>query len=357
MGFFAKVKNMISNSLAAKVAAGVATLVLLGGGTVGLAYAGGLTGAKTAVGVALINTFVTDAKELFTDVKEQGGELLVEVSGEELSLDALGIGGGMSFPDTKIRLLARSNPEQEVNATADFLVSDNVLLSANAYVNKEMWQVTVPKLFSTVLTAKHYAEDTVKDFVSDGISNGMMENLNKAYEEYLAGTEIKKGRKEELRINGVKYNCRVYQADLPAENAKGFADAVLSELREQGIELGSAPEFTDTVSFTFHVCKEHMVSINAKWTTKRMENGEAITYPGSFKMIPSRDGQFSLNVAAKGKEWNVKGYLKTAQNEILPLAGKQLDVLAMTEADEAGLKAEISKNITRLMFKWMGLLN
>ena len=62
--------NLISDSLVAKVATGVAIVVLLGGGTVGLAYASGLTGVKTAVGVALINTFVTDAKELFTDKKE-----------------------------------------------------------------------------------------------------------------------------------------------------------------------------------------------------------------------------------------------------------------------------------------------
>jgi hypothetical protein len=52
----------------------------------------------------------------------------------------------------------------------------------------------------------------------------------------------------------------------------------------------------------------------------------------------------------------VKGYLKAAQNEITPLAGKQLNVLVMTEEEEAALKAEISKNITRMMFKWMGLL-
>jgi len=33
-----------------------------------------------------------------------------------------------------------------------------------------------------------------------------------------------------------------------------------------------------------------------------------------------------------------------------------LNVLHMTEEEEVALKAEMSKNIARLIFKWMGLL-
>lgn len=356
MGFFTKFKKKVSSSFAAKAVAGAAIVMLLGGGTAGLAYAGGLTGAKTAVGVAFINTFVTDAGKLISDVQEQGGELLVEFSGQEISLDSLGIGGGMTFPNTTFRLLARSNPEQEVNASLDFLVADNVLLSANAYVNRELWQVTVPKLFSTVLTAEHYAEDAIKDFVSDGVPKDLLEKLCKAYEEYLADTEIEKGKREELRINGVRYNCRIYQTNLPADNINGFIAAARKELSSYGVELGNVPAFADDVSLTFHICKERMISISAEWTTQKSANGEMVDRPGNIKLISGQNGKFSLDVEAEEKEWSVKGYLKTSPNNIAPLTGKQLNIFAMTKEEEAGLKAEISRNITRLMFRWMGLL-
>ena len=74
MGFFTKLKSKLASSVAAKVATGVAIVALLGCGTVGIAYASGLAGVKTAVGVALINTFVTDSSKLFKEVQEQGGE-------------------------------------------------------------------------------------------------------------------------------------------------------------------------------------------------------------------------------------------------------------------------------------------
>lgn len=356
MGFFTKLKNKLSNSVAAKVAAGAAIVALLGGGTVGLAYAGGLTGAKTVVGVALINTFVTDTTELFAEVKEQGGELFMELSGQELSLDALGVGGGMSLPNTKFRLVAKSNPEQEVNATLDLMVSGNVLLEANAYANKEMWQVTVPKLFSAVLTGKFDADDAAEDFLGGEQTGEFLGKLGAAYEEYLADTEFQKGRKKELSINGVPYNCRIYQADLPAENVKGFIAAVSKELSVYGMEVGTAPALTGKVSLTFHVCKERIVSIDAKWTSEIVKNGETITCPGRLTMLPLKSGEFSLEVLANQKEWGLTGCLKAAQNEITSLAGKQLDVLNMTEEEEDTLKAEMSKNIARLMFKWMGLL-
>jgi len=356
MGFFTKIKNKISNSVAAKVAVGAVIVALLGGGTVVLAYASGLTGEKTAVGVAFFNTFVTDANELFKEVKEQGGELSMELSGQELSLDTFGVGGGMSLPNPKFLLSAKSNPEQELNATLELRVSNNTLLTANAYVNQEQWQVSVPKLFSAVLTGKHNAEESQKKSASDGISKELLEKLCKAYEEYLSDTEIKKGRKEELRINGVPYSCRVYQAAYEAEQVKGFIAAVMEALSAYGMETGDAPALTGKVYLTFHVCKERMVSIGAKWTSEAEEDGKATTYPGSLKLLPSRDGNFSLQVSAEGKEWNVKGCLKVAQNEVTPLKGKTLDVLAMTEEEEAALRLEISKNIAKLMFRWMGLL-
>lgn len=356
MGFFAKLKEKIATSVAAKVAAGAAIVALLGCGTVGIAYAGGLTGAKTAVGVALINTFVTDAKELFSDVKEQGGELSLEVSGQEISLDTLGISGGMTLPDAKLQLLAKTNPEQEINATLNLLVSDNKLLMANAYADKEQWQVSVPKLFSAVLTGTYDAEDITEDFIDSEQAGDLLEKLSSAYEEYLADTEIKKGKREELRINGVRYNCRVYQAELPAEKVNGFMTAVSEELSNYGVELGTEPNLTGKVSLIFHVCKERMVSIRAKWTSEMIEDGATITCPGGFTMLPSRNGEFSLEVSANQKEWGVKGYLKAAQNEITPLDGKQLNVLTMTEEEEAALQTEMSKNLTRLMFRWMGLL-
>jgi len=356
MEFFTKLKNKLVTSLAAKVAAGVAVAALLGCGTVGIAYASGLTGVKTAVGVALLNTFVTDTKDLFSDVKEQGGELSLEVSGQEISLDTLGIGGGMTLPDAKLQLLAKSNPEQEINADLSLLVSDNTLLTANAYADKEKWQVSVPKLFSSVLTGTYDKEDVAEEFPDSEQAGEFLEKVSAAYEEYLADTEIKKGRKEELRINGLNYNCRVYQAELPAENVNGFIATASEELNAYGVELGTAPALTGKVSMTFHVCKERIVRILAKWTSETEENGEIITCPGGFTLIPVPTGEFSLEVSANQKEWGVKGYLKAAQNEITPIAGKQLNVLSMTEEEEAALKAEMSKNVTRLMFKWLGLL-
>ncbi|MBP3595138.1 MAG: hypothetical protein J6J44_11455 [Lachnospiraceae bacterium] len=356
MGFFTKLKNKLASSMAAKVATGGAIVALLGCGTVGIAYAGGLTGAKTAVGVALINTFVTDSSELLEEVQEQGGELSLEVSGQEISLDTLGIGGGMSLADVTLRLFAKSNPEREVNATLDLLVSDNKLLTANAYADKERWQVSVPKLFSAVLMGTYDAEDITEDFIDSEQAGELLEGLGTAYEEYLADTEIKKGKKEELRINGVRYNCRVYKAELPAENVKGFIGAMLEEFSAYGVKAGVAPNLTGKVSLTFHVCKERMVSIRAQWTSEIEEDGITITCPGSFTMLPSGNGEFSLEVLANQKEWGVKGYLKAAQNEITPLVGKQLNVLSMTEEEEAALKAEMSKNIAKLMFRWMGLL-
>ena len=356
MGFFTKLKNKLASSVMAKVAAGAVVVTLLGGGTVGLLYAGGLTGAKTAVGVALFNTFVTDAKELFSDVKKQGGELSLEVSGQEISLDTLGIGGGMSLPNTSLRLLAKSNPEQEINAALDLLASDNVLLTANAYANKEQWQVTVPKLFGAVLTGNFDTENGVEEFIDSKQAEEFFEKVNAAYKEYLADTEIKKGRKEELCIDGLNYNCRVYQAELPAENVNGFIAAMLEEFSAYGIEAGTAPNLAGIVSLTFHVCKERIVSIRAIWTLEMVEDGATITCPGGFILIPAPKGEFSLEVSANQKEWGVKGYLKAAQNKITPLVGKQLNVLHMTEEEEVALKAEMSKNIARLIFKWMGLL-
>ncbi len=356
MGFFAKLKEKIATSVAAKVATGVAIVALLGCGTVGIAYASGLAGVKTAVGVALINTFVTDSSKLFEEVKEQGGELSLEVSGQEISLDTLGIGGGMSLPNVTLRLLAKSSPEQEINAALDLLASDNVLLTANAYANKEQWQVTVPKLFSAVLTGEVAEETIEEDFIDSEQTGEFLEKVISAYEEYLADTEIKKGKKEELRIKGVRYNCRVYQAELPAENVNSFMDAVLEELSAYGVKTGTAPNLTGKVSLTFHICKERMVSIRAKWTSEIEENGITITCPGSVTLIPIPSGEFSLEVSANHKDWGVKGCLKAAQNEIAPLAGKQLNVLNMTEEEEAALKTEMSKNIAKLMFRWMGLL-
>ncbi len=356
MKFFTKLKNKIATSVAAKVAAGTVIVGLLGCGTVGIAYAGGLTGAKTAVGVALINTFVTDTAKLFDDVKEQGGELSLEVSGQGLSLDTLGIGGGMSIPNTKFRLLAKSNPEQEINAVLDLLASDNVLLTANAYANKEQWQVTVPKLFSAVLTGTIDTEAAKEEFIDSEQAGELIKKLGAAYEEYLADTEIKKGKKEELRIDGVPYNCRVYQAELEAEKVNGFIAVALKEFSAHGVELGTAPVLTGKVSMTFHVCKERIVSIRTKWTSKTEENGETIACPGGFTLIPVPSGEFSLEVSSNKKEWDVTGSLKEAQNEITQLAGKQLNVLTMTEEEEVALKAEMSKNIAKLMFRWMGLL-
>lgn len=356
MRFFTKLKSKLASSVAAKVVTGVAIVAILGCGTVGIAYASGLAGVKTAVGVALINTFVTDAKVLFSDVKEQGGELSLEVSGQEISLDSLKIGGGMTLPDAKLQLLAKSNPEQEINAILDLLVSDNTLLTANAYADKEQWQVSVPKLFSAVLTGTYDKEDVAEEFIDNKQAGEFFKKLSAAYEEHLADTEIKKGRKEELSINGLKYNCRVYQAELPAENVNGFVTSVREELSNYGVELGTAPKLTGKVSLTFHVCKERMVSIRSKWTSEMIEDGASITCPGGFTMLPSENGEFSLEVSANQKEWGVKGYLKAAQNEITPLDGKQLNVLTMTEEEEAALKAEMSKNLTRLMFRWMGLL-
>jgi len=356
MGFFAKLKEKIATSVAAKVATGVAIVALLGCGTVGIAYASGFAGVKTAVGVALVNTFVTDSSKLLEEVQEQGGELSLEVSGQEISLDTLGIGGDMSLPDVTLRLLAKSNPEQEINAVVKLLASENVLLTANAYADKEQWQVTVPKLFSPVLIGEFAAEDVAEDFIDSEQAGELLEGLGAAYEEYLADTEIKKGKKEELRINGVRYNCRVYKAELPAEKVKGFIGAMLEEFSAYGVKAGAEPNLTGKVSLTFHVCKERMASIRAQWTSEIEEDGITITCPGSFTLVPAPSGTFSLEVLANQKEWGVKGYLKAAQNEITPLVGKQLNVLSMTEEEEAALKAEMSKNIAKLMFRWMGLL-
>ena len=148
----------------------------------------------------------------------------------------------------------------------------------------------------------------------------------------------------------------MYQAELPAENVNGFVNDVSEEMSNYGVELGTAPIFTGKVSLTFHVCKERIVSIRAKWTSEITEDGATITCPGGFTMLPSGNGEFSLEVSANQKDWGVKGYLKAAQSEITPLAGKQLNVQTMTEEEEAALKAEMSKNLTRLMFRWMGLL-
>lgn len=348
MGFFTMLKKKTATSVAAKVAVGTAIVVLLGGSTVGLAFAGGLTGPKTAVGVALLNTFVNGNKELFEDVKEQGGELFVEVSGQEISLDTFGIGGGMSLPNTTLRLNAQSNPEQEINANLELLVSGNSLLSANAYVNDEEWQVTVPKLFSAVLTGKHDAEETVEDFLEGEQSKEVLENLAAAYEEYLADVAVKKGKIEELRINGVRYSCRVYQVNLPAENVNGFLREVLQEAEGYGAGPVTLPVFTDAITMTFHICKERMVSLNTQWSTE--------TEDGSLKLIPTANGAFTMDVTTDGKTWNVKGSLAAARNEITPLAGKQLDALNMTAEEEASLKTEISRNITRMMLKYMGSL-
>lgn len=353
--FLNKLKNIIATSVAAKVATGIAVVALLCCGTAGIAYAGGLTGAKTAVGVALINTFVTESAGVISEIKEQGGELSLEVSGQELSLDALGIGGGMSLPNTTLRLLAKSNTEQEINAVLDLLSSGNVLLTAKAYANKEQWQVTVPKLFSAVLTGNFDTEVTEGELIDKEQAGAFFEKVRAAYGEYLADTEIKKGRKEELRINGVLYNCRVYQAELPAENVNGFILAALEELNAYGIDLGTVPTLTGKVSLTFHVCKERIVRVNAKWTSEMVENGKATSCPGGFTLISASTGEFSLKVSANQKEWGIKGYLKAAENEISPFAGKQMDVLNMTVEEEAALKAEMSKNIAKLMFRWMGL--
>lgn len=348
MGFFTKLKEKIATSVAAKVAAGAAIVALLGCGTVGFAFAGGLVAPKTVVGVALLNTFVSGNKELFEDVKEQGGEFFVEVSGQELALDTFGIGGGMFLPNTTFRLNAKSNPEQEINATLELLVSGNSLLLANAYVNKEQWQVTVPKLFSAVLTGKHYAEEATEEFLESEQSKELLQSLASAYEEYLADAEVKKGKKEELRINGVRHSCRVYQVNLPAENLNGFLQEVSQEAKAYQAEPVALPVFTDAIKLTFHICRERVVSLNVQWTTE--------TEGGSLQLIPSANGEFTMDVTADSKTWNVKGSLTAAQNEIAALAGKQLDVLNMTEAEETALKAEMSRNITWMMFKYMGLL-
>ncbi len=379
MGIVARIKKAVMTSAATKIATAAAVIALVGGGTVGLVYAGGFAGAKTAVGLAVINTLAgqfATYDELSSEFKKQGGELLVELSGQEVSLDKLGL-GSWTLPKADIRFVAKSNAKEEWNASLELRMSDTAVLTGNAYLNKEQLQVNVPKLFKAVLTAKHNGAAVAETITGGALSKELPDIVTTAYKKYLADTELKKGGKEEISTDGVVQNCRTYTAEMDAEAVTGFLDEVTAGLktcvkkycREHGIEETMADEAFSTwegavqqwkvnlkgkVTWKFYIYKERLVCLKAAWNIERVDENGSSEPPGNVELILiPQDDSLSLQVSAEEQEWNATISLKAMKTEVAPLSGPQQDMLSMTEADVEDLKEEIGKNLTKLMFNWI----
>lgn len=274
MGFFAKIKAIITASTVSKIVTAAIVAAVVGAGTVGLSYAGVFTGAETALGMAVMNTFtgqsstveeVFGIKTLAEAALLQGTECSAAVSVDELSLDELGL-SGMTLPKTGIRLVTKSTPAEEVNAVLDVTMANTAVISGNIYADKNRLQVNIPKLFEQVLTLNYgnadieaqmkasyaadylgFTDEQIEELVEvlpkqtetaseEELRKAILDILVSNYELKLAETELEKGGKEELQENGQTRKCKVYVVEMEGQDLGEFIDLTHYEIQNYLME-------------------------------------------------------------------------------------------------------------------------
>jgi len=406
MGLLAKLKAIVKSSAAAKVVITVVLITALGGGAVGLAYAYGSFGAEAALGIAVAKTFsgqssaekdLSQIREFFSDLKEQGTDLSLEVA-----------------------------------------VAGTPFVSAKAYVRQEQLQISAPELFESVLVVNGN-EFSVEENVKEVHTEQLLEIITSAYKRNLADTKLKRTGRESIREQGQIQNCRVYEARMDAAGVTGFLNEILTEIKayakKQGVNEAILKSYITSweeavyqldvhmqgiVVWKFYVCEGRLVRLTAAWNMNMEEKTGNGTSPGSMELVLAAEGnplehiRFALNtpihcddnlenvpqsvklhyevnaehtnetysvqhhvknagantnvtfcykkadntctleVAAKEQKITAKASLQVLGTETASLPGRQQNIFQMTEEELLALKKEVATNFTRLLFRMLG---
>lgn len=377
MGFFAKLKAVIMKSAATKIATAAVVVAVVGGSTAGIAYAAGYTGAEAAVGMAIMKTFAGQSashekifgfQELFSALEDQGAELGVEFTLPELSLEKLGLSDRV-LANVDVCVVVKADAEDRLYAVLDLKAANTTLLSGTVYLDNEQLQLSVPKLFKSVLVLNHneenlaqsmkasYAaeylgltEEQIDTFVeylpkqTEEIPKGelqkkLFEKLADTYQRILSEAKLRRVAREDVSLAGKVQKCNVYRLELDA--------------RKVGADL------QDTVVVKFYICKDRLVKVTMDWNRSvTAENGPA-TEPGRLELIFSPKGNPTENMQVVYNETSTEFsfYYKKMNGEFeaAPLKGKHKDILAMTKEEFTALEEEVKKNIAWLMLSMLGL--
>ena len=282
MGIFSKIKGAIMASTATKVATVAVAVVVLGGGAVGLAYAGVFTSAEDAMERAYqtmqeaeppVYEEVFGWNALRTAMEEQGCETGTEIMLEELDASSLGL-TGMKFPNVGATVVSRTDKDAKTSLDLGLKMAGTTLLSGSIYADEAQIQATVPRLFSSVLTlncgSEHFKEDVQNSYLVDllGIDKEELEkvlepvpedfnvvrflkehgeNIQKLLGVYVTlsqGTEYEKAGKQEIIIADEPVKCKVYTAMVSDEAVAEAVEVVLPIVNEymRGFYTGLSPE-------------------------------------------------------------------------------------------------------------------
>ncbi len=188
MGFFHKLKKLITASTGTKIATVAIVLVLLAGSIAGIVYAAVANRPEFVVGKAFVKTFASEedtAEEVFGIntllklLETRGTEWGVEAKVKDIPLD-VGF-DTFTIPNASVGVVFRDNPEGERNVDLEVKVAGTSLLKGKVYVDATQVQVNLPKLMDSTL-AVNYGSETFKEDLKDsylvdyfGISQNMLD--------------------------------------------------------------------------------------------------------------------------------------------------------------------------------------
>lgn len=262
MGFFSKLKAVITKSTATKLATAAIAVVVLGGGVAGIVYANVVNSAEAVVGKAFLTTFSMEesAREevfglnaLAGAVRQNGSELGLEAVTEEIPLN-IGF-GSVTIPNAGAKAVVRINTARESNVELEIKAANTSLLSGKIYADEKQLQLTVPKLSKSTL-AVNYGRETFKEDLknsylvdyagipqetldelleylpedtesaeslqAENVQQKLLELLVSSLQDNFAETELKKAGKTELVIDGETMECKAYSATIYRGNVSDF---------------------------------------------------------------------------------------------------------------------------------------
>lgn len=173
MGFFRKLKKLITASTGTKIVTVALVLVLLVGSLAGIVYVSIAKRPEVVVGKAFVKTFISEEGTLEEVFGVNTLRNLLETRGMEFGVKAkvkdIPINAGFetfTIPNATAGVVFRNNPKGESNVDLELKVAGTSLLKGNVYVDATQVQVKLPKLMDSTL-AVNYGSETFKEDLED----------------------------------------------------------------------------------------------------------------------------------------------------------------------------------------------